>query len=54
LESLVPGQALDGAAIIEAETTTILLSSGDRATVNPLGWVEIDIALTSRACELTT
>jgi N-methylhydantoinase A len=49
MESLVPGQMLDGAAIIEAETTTILLNAGDRATVNPLGWVEIDVARTSRA-----
>ena len=54
LECLVPGQTLDGAAIIEAETTTILVNAGDRATVNPLGWLEIDVASTSRALELTT
>ena len=41
------GQTLDGAAIIEAETTTVLLHAGDRATVNALGWLEIEVASTS-------
>src|SRR4051812_39302156 len=48
LECLVPGQKLDGPAIIEAETTTILVNAGDRARVSPLGWLEIDVAPTSR------
>jgi N-methylhydantoinase A len=44
LESLEPGQALEGAAIIEAETTTIIVNAGDRVTVNALGWLDIKLA----------
>jgi N-methylhydantoinase A len=46
LERLVPGQTLNGIAIVEAETTTVLVNAGDRATVNPLGWLEIEVAST--------
>jgi N-methylhydantoinase A len=44
LESLAPGQSLDGAAIIEAETTTVIVNAGDRVTVNGLGWLDIALA----------
>jgi N-methylhydantoinase A len=44
LESLAPGQSLQGAAIIEAETTTIVVNAGDRVTVNALGWLDIQLA----------
>ena len=44
LESLTPGQSFDGAAIIEAETTTIVVNAGDRVTVNALGWLDIKLA----------
>jgi N-methylhydantoinase A len=44
LESLAPGQSLQGAAIIEAETTTIVVDVGDRVTVNALGWLDIELA----------
>jgi N-methylhydantoinase A len=44
LESLAPGQSLQGAAIIEAETTTIVVNAGDRVTVNALGWLDIKLA----------
>jgi len=47
LEALMPGQSLGGPAVIEAETTTILLHAGDRVTVNRLGWLEIEVAVTS-------
>ena len=30
-----------GPAIIEAETTTVLIDEGDRVTVNALGWLDI-------------
>jgi N-methylhydantoinase A len=43
LESLTPGQSFEGAAIIEAETTTIVVHAGDRVTVNALGWPEIEL-----------
>ena len=44
LESLAPGQSLQGAAIIEAETTTIVVNAGDRVSVNALGWLDIELA----------
>src|SRR3954468_2361899 len=43
LESLAPGQSFEGAAIIEAETTTIVVNAGDRVMVNALGWPEIEL-----------
>ena len=44
LDSLAPGQSLQGPAIIEAETTTIVVNVGDQVTVNPLGWLDIRLA----------
>jgi N-methylhydantoinase A len=44
LEALAPGQSFEGTAIIDAETTTIILNEGDRVTVNPLGWLDIKLA----------
>jgi N-methylhydantoinase A len=41
LDDLRPGHALAGPAIIEAETTTVVVNSGDRVSVNPLGWLDI-------------
>jgi N-methylhydantoinase A len=41
LDDLKPGHTLAGPAIIEAETTTVLVDTGDRVTVNPLGWLDI-------------
>jgi N-methylhydantoinase A len=41
LDELRPGHTLSGPAIIEAETTTVLVDTGDRVTVNALGWLDI-------------
>jgi N-methylhydantoinase A len=41
LDDLRPGHTLIGPAIIEAETTTVLIDQGDRVTVNVLGWLDI-------------
>src|SRR5882757_5819291 len=41
LDALQPGHSLAGPAIIEAETTTVLVDTGDRVSVNPLGWLDI-------------
>jgi N-methylhydantoinase A len=41
LDALQPGHSLAGPAIIEAETTTVLIDTGDRVSVNPLGWLDI-------------
>jgi N-methylhydantoinase A len=43
LDDLRPGHSLSGPAIIEAETTTVLIDTGDRVTVNPLGWLDIEL-----------
>jgi N-methylhydantoinase A len=44
LDDLEPGQGLQGPAIVEAETTTVVINSGDRLTVNALGWLDIRVA----------
>ena len=38
---LAPGQAIAGPAIVESAMTTVLLRQGERATVTPLGWLDI-------------
>jgi N-methylhydantoinase A len=43
LDALQPGHSLTGPAIIEAETTTVLVDSGDRVSVNALGWLDITL-----------
>ncbi len=43
LDDLRPGQALEGPAIVEAETTTVVINAGDRLTVNALGWLDISV-----------
>jgi N-methylhydantoinase A len=43
LDDLQPGHTLSGPAIIEAETTTVLVDTGDRVTVNALGWLDIEL-----------
>jgi len=42
-DRLQPGQSLQGPAIIEAETTTVLVDTGDRVNVNALGWLDITL-----------
>jgi N-methylhydantoinase A len=44
LEALAPGQGIEGPAVLEAPTTTALLRAGDRATVTPLGWLDISLS----------
>jgi len=40
-DRLVPGQPIDGPAIIESAMTTILLRPRERAITMPLGWLDI-------------
>jgi N-methylhydantoinase A len=40
-DKLQSGHSLEGPAIIEAETTTVLVDTGDRVSVNALGWLDI-------------
>jgi N-methylhydantoinase A len=44
LDDLKPGQTLAGPAIIEAETTTVVINESDRLSVNPLGWLDIRVS----------
>jgi len=43
LEALAPGQAIAGPAVLETATTTVLLHQADRATVTPLGWLDVTL-----------
>ena len=44
LGALAPGQRIEGPAIVESATTTVLLRVGDVARTTPHGWLDIDIA----------
>ncbi len=47
LDDLQPSETLQGPAIIEAETTTVVINEGDSLTVNGLGWLDIRVAAKS-------
>lgn len=42
-DRLQPGQTIDGPAIVESETTTVVLRPGDRATTTPFRWLDITV-----------
>jgi N-methylhydantoinase A len=44
LDDLRSGQALKGPAVIEAETTTVVINAGDEVSVNALGWLDIKVS----------
>jgi N-methylhydantoinase A len=52
LEALAPAQAIEGPAMVESATTTVLLRPGDRALVTTLGWLDIRLGSpqNSREC----
>jgi N-methylhydantoinase A len=43
MDALEPGHAFVGPAIVEAETTTVVIGAKDRLTVNALGWLDIAV-----------
>jgi N-methylhydantoinase A len=43
LDALPGGQVIDGPAIVESETTTLLLRANDRASVTPQRWLDIKV-----------
>jgi N-methylhydantoinase A len=43
LDDLAPGQQIAGPALIETETTTVLIGGGDCATITPASWIDIAI-----------
>ncbi len=44
IAALAPGASLTGPAILEAETTTVIVNNGDRVSVNALAWLDIQLA----------
>jgi N-methylhydantoinase A len=42
---LAPGASLTGPAILEAETTTVVVNAGDKLVVNGLGWLDIALRM---------
>ena len=49
LDDLNAGDALNGPAIIEAETTTVAINEGDQLSVNAQGWLDIRVAKSNKA-----
>src|SRR5207253_7779678 len=43
-DDLQPGTVIPGPAIVEAETTTVVVTGADELTVNGLGWLDIRVA----------
>lgn len=41
--ALPPGQRVAGPAIVESDTTTVLLSAGDVSRVDARGWLEVEV-----------
>lgn len=46
---LAPGNVIHGPAIVEAETTTVIVNEGDRVTVNARRWLDIKLSLVQHA-----
>ena len=46
LDDMAAGQEVFGPALIETETTTVLVGAGDRATITPTGWIDIRVSET--------
>ena len=43
LDAMAPGQEIEGPALIETETTTVLVGAADRAVITPTGWIDIAV-----------
>jgi N-methylhydantoinase A len=43
-DTLSPAQTIAGPAIVESAMTTVLLRPSDRATITPLGWLDIAVS----------
>jgi N-methylhydantoinase A len=42
-DALAPGQEIEGPAVVEAETTSVLLRPGNISRTTKLGWLEIAV-----------
>jgi N-methylhydantoinase A len=45
-DALAPGQVIEGPAVIESPTTSVLLRSGDRCRTTDFGWLDIEVSPT--------
>jgi N-methylhydantoinase A len=45
-DALAPGQGVDGPALIESATTSVLLRPGDRMRTTAFGWLDIEVGPT--------
>jgi len=45
-DALAPHQAIDGPAVIESATTSVLLRPGDRVRTTGFGWLDIEVGCT--------
>jgi N-methylhydantoinase A len=43
LDAMAPGQEIEGPALIETETTTVLVGAADRAVITATGWIDIAV-----------
>jgi N-methylhydantoinase A len=43
-DGLAVGQTVEGPAVVESSTTTMLLRSGDRAEATALGWLDVAVS----------
>ena len=43
-DALASGQVIEGPAVIESATTSVLLRPGDCGRTTPLGWLDVDVA----------
>ena len=42
-DALAPGQVVDGPAVIESATTTVLLGPSDRSMTTSFGWLDVKV-----------
>ena len=45
-DALAPDQAIEGPAVIESATTSVLLRSGDRLRTTAFGWLDVEVGST--------
>ena len=43
-DALAPEQVVDGPAVIESATKSVLLRSGDRSRTTAFGWLDVEVA----------
>jgi 5-oxoprolinase (ATP-hydrolysing) len=45
ISDLSPGSTVDGPAVLESDFTTVLVETGDKATIDPYGGIELQVSL---------